>query len=114
MTESNRPTNKDWVEHWRRVAPKLDEIRRRELLLFEGVREVLFREWDPIGVNNQPLAQDEYDSYARRIVGYLNGEADEYKIAHYLSEVQRNSMGMSNIDGDNNRRIARRLLELKR
>jgi hypothetical protein len=40
MTESNRPTNKDWVEHWRRVAPKLDEIRRRELREFDYAKQL--------------------------------------------------------------------------
>ncbi len=82
--------------------------------LFESVREVLFREWDPIGVNDKPLCQDEYDNYARTICRYLNDRADAYKIAHYLSQVQRTSIGMPNIDDDQNQRIARRLLELKR
>jgi hypothetical protein len=36
--------------------------RRKRLL--QAVREVLFREWDPIGVNDNPLAGDEYDHYA--------------------------------------------------
>jgi hypothetical protein len=40
MTESNRPTNKDWVEHWRRVAPMLDEIRRRELREFDYAKQL--------------------------------------------------------------------------
>src|SRR4051794_31652361 len=34
--------------------------------LYQAIREVLFREWDPIGVNDNPLCEDEYDSYARR------------------------------------------------
>jgi hypothetical protein len=40
MTESNQPTNKDWVEHWRRIAPKLDEIRRRELREFDYAEQL--------------------------------------------------------------------------
>ncbi len=40
MTESNRPTNKDWVEHWKRVGPKLDEIRRRELREFVYAKQL--------------------------------------------------------------------------
>lgn len=31
---SDRMTNKEWVEHWRRVGPILEEIRREELRNF--------------------------------------------------------------------------------
>jgi hypothetical protein len=26
-----RMTNRDWIEHWRRVGPKLEQVRRAEL-----------------------------------------------------------------------------------
>lgn len=31
MKASARPTNRGMIEHWRRVGPELDRIRRREL-----------------------------------------------------------------------------------
>ncbi len=34
MKMSNDHTDKEWVEHWRRIGPKLEEIRRRELRNF--------------------------------------------------------------------------------
>jgi hypothetical protein len=85
--------------------PKIDR-----LLL--AVQEVLFREWDPIGVNANASCRDEYDSYARTICGWLRGGVDEYKLAAHLTQLQRVSMGMSVIDESLHRRVARRLLGL--
>jgi hypothetical protein len=59
-------------------------MKRKELL--QSVKEVLFREWDPIGFNSNPACSDEYDSYASGIVRLLQAEADEYKIAGASSQ----------------------------
>ena len=80
--------------------------------LFPTVQEILFREWDPIGVNDNELCQDEYDCYVPTVVQLLLSGADEYKLALRLSEFQRVSMGMSVIDEKLHRRVARRLLGL--
>lgn len=47
--------------------------------LLEDVKDILFHEWDPIGVNDNPLCRNEYDSYATTIVRYLREGADEKK-----------------------------------
>lgn len=80
--------------------------------LLPAVRDILFRVWDPIGVNDNELCRDEYESYAPAVVQLLLSGADEYKLASRLSDFQRVSMGMSVIDEELHRRVARRLLEL--
>lgn len=80
--------------------------------LFPAVAEVLFREWDPIGVNDNELCRDEYDNYVPGIVALLLGGADEYKLASRLSEFARVSMGLSHTNDELHRRVARRLLAL--
>lgn len=80
--------------------------------LLPVVRELLYREWDPIGVNQHPQCRDEYDGYAPELVRLLLSGADEHKLASRLAEFQRVSMGMSMIDMDLHRRVARRLLLL--
>ncbi len=80
--------------------------------LLRSVQEVLFRDWDPIGVNSNELLRDEYDSYAPTICRFLREGVDEYKLTAHLSHLQRVSMGLSEIDEDLNRRVARRLLSL--
>jgi hypothetical protein len=83
--------------------------KQKRLRLYQAVREVLFREWDPIGVNHNPLLADEYDSYAPSICRMLEAGADEINLADSLRELQMNSMGLSTCDEDHNRRIAKRL-----
>jgi hypothetical protein len=76
------------------------------------VSEILFREWDPIGVNDSELCRDEYDSYVPGLVDALLSGADEYELASWLRRIQSDSMGMSVIDEELHRRVARRLLGL--
>ena len=80
--------------------------------LLPAVQDILFREWDPIGVNDNELCRDEYDSYASWVVRLLLSGTDEYELAAGLSEIQRVGMGMSSIDEELHRRVARRLLGL--
>jgi len=80
--------------------------------LLQTVQEILFREWDPIGVNFNELCRDEYDSYAPTICFWLREGVDENSLAAHLSQLQRVSMGMSVIDEELHLRVARRLLGL--
>jgi len=82
--------------------------------LLLSVQEILLREWDPIGVNTYPQCQDEYDSYAPTICRWLREGVDEYRLAAHLSHLQRVTMGMSVIDDELHRRVARRLIALQR
>ena len=80
--------------------------------LLPDVKDILFREWDPIGVNDNELCRDEYDGYVPGLVQALLAGADEHKLAAWLRRVQSESMGMSVIDEELHRRVARRLLGL--
>ena len=78
----------DAMEHQRWWA----ERGNREL------RELLYREWDPIGVKN--LAEestDEYDAYAGQIVRRLRAGADEEELAALLESFRRD-MGLEPAD----------------
>ena len=80
--------------------------------LLPVVSDILFREWDPIGVNYNELCRDEYDGYVPGLVHLLLSGANECKLALWLRQVQSDSMGMSVIDEELHRRVARRLLGL--
>jgi hypothetical protein len=90
----------------------MSKVKGKEL--WQAVKEILFREWDPIGINSYPSLSDEYDSYANGIVRLLQAEADEYKIAEHLRNLQRVNMGMSSTNEERDRGIARRLISLVR
>ncbi len=55
------------------------------------VSEVLYWVWDPIGINDQFAARDEYDTYAWQVVALLNQDIPnslkQEKIADHLLEV---------------------------
>ena len=80
--------------------------------LLEAVREILLREWDPIGVAHNPDCSNEYDRYARTISRYLSDGIDGYKLTAYLSQVQTVEMGLSSVDKERDKAIARLLLSL--
>lgn len=80
--------------------------------LLKEVRDILFRDWDPIGVNDQPLCQNEYDSYAPGICRLLRAGADEDKLANQLGRLQKISMGLSATNPERDRKVASRLLSL--
>jgi len=78
-----------------------------------AVRDVLLKEWNPIGVDVERAA-DEYDRYVSTICRWLREGVDEHKLVQYLSNAARVNMGLSHVDRQSNLHIARRLLELER
>ena len=80
--------------------------------LLRSVMEILFTEWDLIGVNSNALRRNEYDSYARTICRYLTSGADAYKISAHLGKLRRVSMGLSTKAEEVDRRVAEHLIRL--
>ena len=39
------------------------KITKNKKFLLDEIQKILLREWDPIGIQDIPEAQDEYDSY---------------------------------------------------
>ena len=61
----------------------------------EQIRQVLLRDWDPIGVSDIPEAHDEYDSYVGGIYRLLASGASEYQIVERLHNLETVSMGLN-------------------
>ncbi|HVJ54312.1 MAG TPA: hypothetical protein VM689_17740 [Aliidongia sp.] len=61
----------------------------------EKVREILMKEWDPIGVQDLVGAEDEYDRYAAKAYVMLMDEhATAPAIAAYLFDIATGHMGL--------------------
>lgn len=70
----------------------IDKQKHREFRKL--VDQILWEEWDPIGVNDAPEERDEYSSYAGEVCGKLwNGE-DKQAIFDYLFWVETEHMGL--------------------
>ena len=55
--------------------------------LWKAIDEVLFYNWDPIGVNNCPPARDEYHSYIPQIFKLLKSDnVNEKIISEHLQD----------------------------
>jgi hypothetical protein len=58
------------------------------------IREILLRDWDPIGVREEARAQDEYDSYIGGVYRLLASGASPRTIAEHLARLEAEHMGL--------------------
>jgi hypothetical protein len=59
------------------------------------IRQVFLEIWDPIGVGNDPDAQDEYDGYIGRIYELLVSKSSDAELIDYLYCAQHDHMGLN-------------------
>jgi hypothetical protein len=86
--------------------------RRKQIRSYQAaIREVLMREWDPIGVADVPEAADEYDSYVSQIHGLLIRREPLDKLVDFLWWVETEHMGLAG-DRRKTEQVAERLLRL--
>jgi hypothetical protein len=78
----------------RRRLEERRHSKRRSREIEDAIRQVLLRDWDPIGIADVREAQDEYDSYIGGVYHLLASGADETRIASHLSAVQTEMMGL--------------------
>jgi len=63
--------------------------------LFEQIDQILWNDWDPIGVSDSSEATDEYRGYVPHLVKLKLEGADVIKIANHLHHVERVNIGLS-------------------
>ncbi|HKC69577.1 MAG TPA: hypothetical protein VKG26_15175 [Bacteroidia bacterium] len=80
--------------------------------IYKAIDEILWNDWDPIGVNNFKEARDEYYGYVPAIFGLKIGGANKETIAEKLHEIETYRMGI--IRSINYcQQIAEKIIELK-
>jgi len=84
---------------------------KRAAEIQDSIRQILYREWDPIGVSGS-APDDEYDSYIGPVYRILSGSRSEQELIEYLFRTERDTIGMSCGSPEQLRPIARKLLEL--
>ena len=62
--------------------------------LRDAIGAVLLRDWDPIGINDEPNAADEYESYVAGVQGLVVSGASVHEIAQHLGMLEENQMGL--------------------
>jgi hypothetical protein len=56
---------------------------------------VLVQTWDPIGIQNERNAQDEYDGYVEEIYRVLSKGVSDDELAAHLCSILTNHIGLS-------------------
>ena len=72
------------------MSKHLDRAREYQ----KRIREILMREWDPIGVSDIPAAEDEYDSYIPHIYHQLIHHDSEEQLFENLWKIETDYMGL--------------------
>ncbi len=62
--------------------------------IMSDIRRVLWEQWDPIGVNDEPKAFGEYNGYASSIYNLLMRGAADDEIAQQLHTYETVNMGL--------------------
>ncbi|MBU4348570.1 hypothetical protein KJ671_03675 [Patescibacteria group bacterium] len=75
------------------------------------IRTILLKEWDPIGIQDIPEAQDEYDSYIFSICKLIQLKESEEELFNYLWWIETEQMGLSG-NKEHTKTIAHRLFKL--
>jgi len=84
---------------------------KRAAEIQEDIRQVLLKDWDPIGVRNEPDLKDEYNSYIGKIYRRLASKASEADIVELLYKIEKEEMG-SSPDEERLRPVAGKLFKL--
>lgn len=80
-----------------------------EKSLYKVIDEILWNDWDPIGVNDIEDARDEYQSYTSQVFGLKINNTDKEIIAQHLLKIERELMGLPG-NLENCRKVAEKLV----
>jgi hypothetical protein len=84
----------------------------KEIGIQGSIRKILFSDWDPLNVNDNPLLQDEYDCYIVAIHRIVVGSRSEDEIVEFLFRTETEAMGGDYVSPEQRRSVARKLLAL--
>lgn len=79
--------------------------------LHQKIKSVLMQDWDPIGVQAIPEAEDEYDSYVPTLYSMLISRKPVSEVFEYLVWLETEHMGLT-VDRQRTLSIAEKLIDL--
>jgi hypothetical protein len=85
----------------------------RAIAIYDAIRQVLVRDWDPMGIKETDCPTDEYDSYIPRVYRILVGSRSEEDLADCLHRIERDEIGVGPTPAENLRSVTDKLLQLK-
>lgn len=73
------------------IAEARKERREKAARIQESIREILFNDWDPIGVNDL-APNDEYDAYVGGVYRLLVSGAADAELSEHLRQLEITQM----------------------
>jgi len=96
----------------------MNTLKGKEKELFNRISEILWKDWDPIGVfSEDDEYKDEYESYVPYIYRLAIEGNDEYKISSKLTMIDVENLGGPNeykCPQDKHREVARSIIKAKK
>ncbi len=71
------------------LGNKKQEYEMKNEELFKKIHEILIRDWDPIGVSDQPNAHDEYDVYIPGIIKIILKNKSIDQVVNHLASIEK-------------------------
>ena len=75
--------------------PKVENAQMGAIMKQSDLANILLQNWDPIGISNEPLAQDEYQPYVPILFSLLTTDASIDMVAPKLLEIEQTEMGFA-------------------
>lgn len=89
-----------------------EQLLPKQLELYRGIDEILWSDWDPIGINLLSSNRSEYQSYIPVIFSMVLKNASSLELEQYLDDVVKNRMGLRS-SKKSNKPVAEKIVALK-
>jgi hypothetical protein len=76
------------------------------------ISRIFWEQWDPISVNDDPEARDEYDGYVRSVSKLLTGGASDDEMVRLLRQHETVSMGLKGSSEEHLRAVVAALRQI--
>lgn len=86
------------------------KLNEQQNQLYNFIDDLLWEEWDPIGINDMPEARDEYSSYTPQIFSLAIHGASNEDIAEKLRRIEIDRMELGS-NTDRNMELAAKILQ---
>ena len=84
-------------------------ISKQAFLIWQGrIRDILNREWDPIG----GCPDEEYDRYAGTMATMIRDNRDDFALMQYLERTERHDIGLGRFDAERARKVVASIRKL--
>ena len=95
-----------------KVVRKSGRKKNRALKVQDSIRQVLLRDWDPVGICCDPTLNEEYDAYIAPVYRILVTTRSEDELIECLRRLEQDEIGVGPTEPKLLLPVAKKLLEL--